>query len=368
MKDAGASGLTRSLVRDAHRASTKSVYASHWKAWVDWCRSVGINPSSPTHVQLANHLSHAAVNLSMSASALRVRRSAILTTCRQINPSLTLPLSLTSDVIKAIALRRARQRTRIPAWDLRLVLQFLTSERFEPLENASFKELTRKAVFLIMLASGRRASEVHALSGLPPDVRLERDGSYTLNFLPEFLAKNQSPEEPSPSIHIRPLSHIADEEDSDFRLCPVRALKSYIKRTKSRRQGSLRRLFLPCSDTRHKDVIKSCISRWVSSLIKDAYASLAPQNVAREPFTSSERRGGGATLIPLSQARTHEVRAWGTTLAATQSTHLDQVLQAAYWRSSDVFTNFYLRDISCLRLDGLHAISSVVAAGQRVSV
>ena len=52
------------------------------------------------------------------------------------------------------------------------------------------------------LASGRHCSEVHALSGLPSDVAFEPDGSVSLRFLPEFLAKNQIPGEPSPVIFI----------------------------------------------------------------------------------------------------------------------------------------------------------------------
>ena len=135
-----------------------------------------------------------------------------------------------------------------------------------------------------MPASWRRANEVHALSGLPPHVRLERDGSYTLSFLPEFLSKIQSPEDASPSVRIRPLSHIADEEDSDFSLRSGLVLKSYIKRSKSHRQVYLRRLFLPCSDTGHKDIVKSSIPRRVSSLFRGSYASLTPENVTKVPL------------------------------------------------------------------------------------
>ena len=127
MKAAGASGQTRSLVRDAHRASTRSVYASHWKAWYNWCVARSVEPTRPSHVQLANHLSEAALDGGLSASALRVRRSAVLTTCRQVRPEREIALHLSSDVIRAVALRRARTRTRVPAWDLRLVLEFLMS-------------------------------------------------------------------------------------------------------------------------------------------------------------------------------------------------------------------------------------------------
>ena len=367
LRAAGASDVTRSLIRDAHRSSTKSVYSSHWKAWYQWCSAQGLDPLRPSHIQLANHLASAAIDAGMSASALRVRRSAILTTCRQVDPTHEVPLATSSDVIRAVALRRARARVRIPSWDLRLVLRFLTGSRFEPLESASLPDLTRKTVFLVMLACGRRASEIHGLSGLPPDVRRERDGSYRLSFLPEFLAKNQSPEDLSPSVHITPLTHFADPIDADVRLCPVRALRAYIKRTKNRRQGQLRRLFLPCFEARQKDVIKSTLSRWVSSVIKDSYAALAPNNVAVGNLGLDQSKGGDESLIPLSQPRVHEVRAWSTTLAAAQSSRLEEVLRAAYWRSPNVFISCYLRDVSCIRLDGQHALSAVVAAGRLAS-
>ena len=67
--------------------------------------------------------------------------------------------------------------------------------------------------------------------------------------------------------------------------------------------------------------------------------------------------------MPLSQARAHEVRAWSTTLAAANSVRLDDILQATYWKSWNVFTDFYLRDVSAVRLDGLHSLSAVVATG-----
>ena len=77
--------------------------------------------------------------------------------------------------------------------------------------------------------------------------------------------------------------------------------------------------------------------------------------------------GGDESLIPLSQPRVHEVRAWSTTLAAAQSSRLEEVLRAAYWRSPNVFLSCYLRDVSCIRLDGQHALSAVVAAGRLAS-
>lgn len=363
LSQAGASSLTKSLVRDAHRSSTKSVYASHWRSWVKWCSVNGVSPLAPSGMVLANHLSDLAINHSMSASALRVRRSAILTTLRQSSPGVQVSLSVSSDVIKGTALRRASCKKRSPDWDLRLVLDFLVSPRFEPIELSDIQALTWKTSFLVMLAIGRRASEVHALSGLPSDVVRERDGSFTLRFLPEFLAKNQSPGSPSPSVRVVPLSVYADEVDVDFRLCPVRALRVYVSRTKERRGLGLRRLFLPCNTARRKDVIKSTFAKWLSTVIKDAYSWAASRvDIAHGAGNSP----GGGTVLPLVAPRAHEVRAWSSSLAASQSARISDVLSSAYWRSPEVFISCYLRDLSARRMDGVFSLSTVVSAGHVV--
>ena len=76
------------------------------------------------------------------------------------------------------------------------------------------------------------------------------------------------------------------------------------------------------------------------------------------------RGGGGAATLPLSQARAHEVRAGSITLAAASSVRLDDIIQATFWESSSVFTDFFLRDVTDIRLDGLHSLSAVVATGR----
>ena len=51
-----------------------------------------------------------------------------------------------------------------PSIHLALVLNFLTGAPFEPMQTALLKFVTLKTVFLTLLASGSRCSEVHALS------------------------------------------------------------------------------------------------------------------------------------------------------------------------------------------------------------
>jgi hypothetical protein len=79
------------------------------------------------------------------------------------------------------------------------------------------------------------------------------------------------------------------------------------------------------------------------------------------------RGGGGARPLPLLGNRAHEVRAWAATLAAIHSTRLEDLLHAAYWRSTDVFISFYLRDVARRLDDGSFGVSSAVVAQQIMS-
>ena len=54
-------------------------------------------------------------------------------------------------------------RSLIAAWSLDLVLAALKGHPFERIRNVSLKHLTWKTVFLLAIASVRRASELHVL-------------------------------------------------------------------------------------------------------------------------------------------------------------------------------------------------------------
>lgn len=156
-----------------------------------------------------------------------------------------------------------------------------------------------------MLASGRRAAEVSAFSGLPGDIAREQDGSVALSFLHEFAGSNEL----------------------DAFNCPVRALNLYRKATKSIRSPAQRSLFISFNPSMSKDLKVSSISRWVKTLNSDSYKYL------------QTRTEGVSQVYPLLRPRTHEVRAWASSLAF-RSTFLRQLLAAAYWRSPDVFISF----------------------------
>ena len=219
-----------------------------------------------------------------------------------------------------------------------LVLSALRLPPYEPLKQWSLKRLTLKTAFLVSLASGKRCSEVHVLSGLPSDVAFKPDGSTSLRFLPDFLAQYQLPGSPSPVISVRSLSPILAPDDEDHLLCPVRALRAYRKSFCSERC----RLLLSWNENYKDDIRRSTVSRWLWEVITAAYARPRSE-------------------LSVFSPRPHVIRAWTSSLAFASNISLSSLMNAAYWRSG-TFIHFYLRDVSRLREDGSMGIASAVVA------
>ena len=53
---------------------------------------------------------------------------------------------------------------RSSSWDLDKILEYLSGPPFEPLADASFRNKTRKALFLLAMATAKRVGEIQALS------------------------------------------------------------------------------------------------------------------------------------------------------------------------------------------------------------
>ena len=222
-----------------------------------------------------------------------------------------------------------------------MVLTFLR-EKWEPLSSLTLQQLTYKTVFMIALATSRRVSALNFLSGLSHDIQFSSSGdnSVCLNLLPEFRAKNQAANVASDPIVVKSLCEILGPDDKDRCLCPVRCLKAYLRRTSALR-GRRRKLFLSVNPNYSQDIRVATISRWIVSVIKDAYKDSADQ--------------------PLS-TKAHEVRALSTSLALSRGVSVHSILRAAYWRGRMTFVAHYLRDLEVVSQDGQASFSALVLA------
>ena len=231
-----------------------------------------------------------------------------------------------------------------PLWNVTLVLESLRGPPYEPLKRASDRDLTLKTVFLLALASAKRVGELHALTAKVG--HSEGWKSLSFSFVPDFVAKTQNPSVPDhrfDGFTIPSLKDFSGDDPQEMVLCPVRAVRLYLKRTQPLRSSDHGRLFLATGRNK-KEVSKNTISFWLRETIKRAYQSSGEEDTA-------------------PKIRAHEVRGIAPTLLFRRNFAVDQVLRAGVWKSQTTFTSFYLRDTAHKSLDTFYLGPIVAAQG-----
>ena len=233
-------------VSKARRVSTAKVYDAKWQIFRDWADQQKIDPIQATPQIVADFLTFLFSVKKCQVSTIKGYRSTISNTLKYKTGYDFGSHPVLSELIKSFAIQRPVDRSLTPKWDLPFVLSHMCKAPFEPLDKASLFYLSVKTVFLVTLAMARRVSEVHAFSIDSGHLRFSNlDGSLILRTQLGFLAKNQLPSRAPDSIKIPKLSNFCRENDNFNRmLCPVRAVKIYLNKTKSLRKHR-KRLFIP---------------------------------------------------------------------------------------------------------------------------
>ena len=176
-----------------------------------------------------------------------------------------------------------------PSWDLDKVLRRLMSSVYEPLESQGLRILTKKILFLVALATAKRVSELQALSRVVPS----SGDDLVLSYLPFFVAKTESPSNPLPrSFRLKALSDFADGLEEVSHLCPVRALRIYLRKTKGLARRSSALFVSPRVPSR--DISKNALSFFLRDVITGA---------------------GAADVVSESSVRAHSIRGVATSVA-----------------------------------------------------
>ena len=237
------------------------------------------------------------------------------------------------DLLRSFRVCAPSYPMRPPSWDLSKVLRFLNSSAFEPLRDAPLRDLSKKVLFLLALATAKRVGELQALSRIVSFV----DSDVCLSYVPEFVAKSESFSRSIPrSFLVKSLS------DDVLLLYPVRALRIYLDRTLSL-APSRRCLF----------VSPSCPT---CAMSKNAVSF----------FLREVIHGAEASRPEVGSVRAHDIRGVSTLVAFHHNWSVSALLDAATWSSSSVFTSFYLRDLQH-EFQGLRSLSPFVAAGSRIA-
>ncbi len=143
---------------------------------------------------------------------------------------------MVSAFMRGVRRLRPVQPTAVPSWDLSVVLEELVTAPFEPLESASERILTLKVTLLLALTSLKRVGDLQAFSvsetcmdfapGLVKVTLRPRPG-----YIPKVLSTSfRSQVVTLHSFHPPPFA--SSEDEKLHMLCPVRALKLYLDRSK----------------------------------------------------------------------------------------------------------------------------------------
>ena len=331
------------------RESSQQVYESHWSRFVAFCRTKRWQVFRVRSHHFSTYMMHLFRD-GLLPSTIISHRTSVASVLRHwvYDPAADPHIKL---LVRAFRLERPVQRRIMPKWDLHLVLLSLmrppfTSQSEDDGESSDdvipLKWRTLKCLFLLALASARRRSYLHALSIAPGRCVFARGNTQrqlVVSLLPEpgFLAKNQLPTQAPEWITVPGIAHLNPTEPERM-LCPVRQLKLYIRDSERIRAGR-QRMFIHWNRS-IRDIMRSHISRWIVETVKEAY-------------TQADRQYDRVTA--------HEVRALSASWAYNCQVALPDILSAAFWRSSGVFQNSYLRDMACIA-EGMSTLGPVVVA------
>ena len=314
------------------KPSSSALYQCRWKIFRDWCLRHDLSAASTPISKVADFFIYLKDQRSLSLSAVKGYRAVVSSVQPWVGKNQyinTLFKAFNKDINKNIC--------RQFSWNLDIVLKYLRSNKFEPLNSCSFINLTKKTLFLLALASAKRISELQALSKI---VSFGKN-SCILQYVEYFRAKTEAPDNPIPrSFKIQGLSTLAGNLEERL-LCPVRALKFYCDRVENLR-GSHDRLFCSVANP-SRSLSKNALSFFLRTVIREAH----------EAFDMNDEA--------ILKVKSHEVRAMSTSLAFYNNVSVERILNAANWKTNSVFASAYLKDLSTQYKD-IIALGPIISA------
>ena len=337
-------------IDNPQRQSTRLVYSGKWEIFQKWCDDHEVASMQPTVMNLSRFFLYLFKDKGLQPGTIQGYRSALANKLyNKVQWDISHDPSLTRLMDSFFRDRPVIGRA-LPPWDLRVVLQSLTQAPFEPLALAPLKWLTFKTCFLVTLASGKRRSEVHALL----HSRLRTDDNWSKVIIEpsnRFIAKNQLARDGTAVLQPIILRSLSDTLSGDLvddrSLCPVRALRYYLDRTKDlRRDREL--LFISHRSSHKTEIHKNTISSWLVQTIRACLHNCSDNTAA------------------LCRVKAHDIRALAASWTFKSGVALHDVMKACSWKAHNTFTSFYLKDVSLSNPEGKISLGPVAIAQQIV--
>ena len=334
-RQAGFSSTVAGQLVFCRRQSTRLNYQARWGTYRKWCRDFGHRSSSPSIAKIAEFFTYIFKRKGAALSTIKGYRAMLSAVFKFPLPEISTSPIL-KDLIRSFEISAPRPLFPPPPWDLDKVLQFLSGPPFEPLARASFLNKTKKALFLLAMATVKRVSELQALS-----FSVSFQGEDLVLYYDPFLrAKTESAANPLPrSVIVPSLLDFAGDLPERVQ-CPVRAIKFLRKAARSASYIPSRLFVSPRNPERAMS--KNAMSFYLRQIIVDSGA------------VSSSR-----------PPRAHDIRGIATSLNYYSNLSLSNLMQVATWKSNRVFASRYLKEVSATQ-DNIRQFGPLGIAGDRL--
>ena len=177
------------------RTSTRLNYQARWGKFRKWCRDFHHRSSEPTIPKIAEFLTFLFKTEKAAVSTIKGYRAMLSSVFKFCLPKISTSPVL-KDLVRSFEISAPRPLHQSPSWDLDKVLEYLSGPSFEPLADASFRNKTRKALFLVAMATAKHVGELQALS-----FSVSHWGDdLVLHYDPFFSGKNRIGVEPTSQI------------------------------------------------------------------------------------------------------------------------------------------------------------------------
>ena len=310
----------------------------------------------PTVQKIASFLRYLRRSPSLSYTSIASYRFMLSVVFHFLLPELSSHFVL-RDLLRSFRLERPLPSSRVPPWDLSLVLSFLGGPPFKLLTSCSLRDLTQRVFFLLSLATACRVGKLQSLSA---QISSSGDDLF-LSYLPEFRAKTESSVRPLPcSFRVHSHRDFVGSPHEELLLCPVRALRVYLSHTESL-PSRPRSLFV--SPRSPRSLSKNALSFFIWNAIAEAYSS-AGLSLPSTALSSSTASSSSSSSRPRSSIRAHGMRGVTASWAFHRNAPLSYILESATWSSASVFTS-YLSNVQFSSSRGF-SLDPLVVAGSVV--
>ncbi len=316
------SGLPPAVVEtiiQARAPSTRQTYALKWSLFATWCSSRREDPRRCTIGVVLSFLQER-LERRLSPSTLKVYVAAIAAHHDAVDGRSLGKHDLIVRFLKGARRMNPSRPPLVPSWDLSIVLAGLQRGPFEPLDSVELKFLSLKTALLTALTSIKRVGDLQAFSVSEECLVFGPVYSHVvLRPRPGYVPKVPTTPFRDQVVNLQALP--SEEADPALALlCPVRALRIYVTRTRSVRSSE--QLFV-ChgGQQKGKAVSKQRLAHWIVEAVALAYQSQG------EP-------------CPLG-VRAHSTRSVASSHALAHGASLADICRAVGWATPNTFARFH---------------------------